>query len=183
MVRKDQSFQPPPKKKKRGLSNERSVVEVFPVFSLTFKSLYMMKPSPQSQRFIYENQTPSAISDQMQQPSGQGYQGRTGKAINCQSLHRSTSQSTATPPTHLYPLLPTDAQAWFIIFPEQWTRAEMLRPSFALCDSISTLSLFLLKQCHLLIYLESKFQAHRTVLVQIQAVFSLSWMGKPPLCT
>lgn len=105
VVRKDQSFQPQ-KKKKRGLSNERSVVGVFPVFSLTFKSLYMMKPSPQSQRFIYENQTPSAISDQMQQPSGQGYQGRTGKAINCQSLHRSTSQSTATP-TH--PSLPTPA--------------------------------------------------------------------------
>lgn len=56
-----------------------------------------MKPSPQSHRgFIYENQTPSAITDQEQQPSGRGYQGRTGKAINCQSLHRSTS------PVHHY---------------------------------------------------------------------------------
>lgn len=67
-----------------------------------------MKPSPQSQRFIYENQTPSAISDQKQQPSGQGYQGRTGKAINCQSLHRSTSQSTTAPPPP-NPLTPTPA--------------------------------------------------------------------------
>lgn len=64
-----------------------------------------MKPSPQSHGFIDENQTPSAISDQKQQPSGQGYQGRTGKAINCQSLHRSTSQSATSTlqPPHTTP--------------------------------------------------------------------------------
>lgn len=51
-------------------------------------------------RSEYENQTATAISDQEQQPSGRGYQGRTGKAINCQSLHRSTSQSP-----HYHPLI------------------------------------------------------------------------------
>lgn len=66
-----------------------------------------MKPSPKSLGFIYKNQTQSAISDQKQQPSERGYEGRTGKAINCQSQHRSTSQSTTTitiaPPfTHLH---------------------------------------------------------------------------------
>lgn len=71
-----------------------------------------MKPSPQCQGFIYENQTPSAISDQKQQPSGQGYQGRTGKAINCQSLHRSTSQSTTTTPLYRHPPLPTDTHTY-----------------------------------------------------------------------
>lgn len=75
------------KKKRRRLS-----IALFPAFNFTFKSLSVMKPSPQSHKgFIYENQTPSAITDQEQQPSGRGYQGRTGKAINCQSLHRSTS--------------------------------------------------------------------------------------------
>lgn len=68
----------------------------FPIFNLTFKSLNTMKPSPQSQGFMYESQMPSAISYQRQQPSEWGYEGRTGKAINCQSLHRSTSQSTTT---------------------------------------------------------------------------------------
>lgn len=68
----------------------------FPVFNLTFKWFNMMKPSPKSQGFIYKNQTQSAISDQRQQPSERGYEGRTGKAINCQSRHRSTSQSTTT---------------------------------------------------------------------------------------
>lgn len=68
----------------------------FPVFNLTFKWFNMMKPSPKSQGFIYKNQTQSAISDQKQQPSERGYEGRTGKAINCQSQHRSTSQSTTT---------------------------------------------------------------------------------------
>ncbi len=68
----------------------------FPVFILTFKWFNMMKPSPKSQSFIYKNQTQSAISDQKQQPSERGYEGRTGKAINCQSQHRSTSQSTTT---------------------------------------------------------------------------------------
>lgn len=86
--------------------DESYSIAVFPVFNLTFKSLNMMKPSPQSQGFIYENQTPSAISDQKQQPSGQGYQGRTGKAINCQSLHRSTSQSTTTTTPSLPPPAP-----------------------------------------------------------------------------
>lgn len=88
----------------QGFLEERASIAVFPVSNLTFKSLNMMKPSPQSHGFIYENQTPSAITDQEQQPSGRGYQGRTGKAINCQSLHRSTSPSTTTtrslhPPT------------------------------------------------------------------------------------
>ncbi len=68
----------------------------FPVFNLTFKWFNMMKPSPKSQGFIYKNQMQSAISDQKQQPSERGYEGRTGKAINCQSQHRSTSQSTTT---------------------------------------------------------------------------------------
>lgn len=70
--------------------------EEFPVFNLTFKWFNMMKPSPKSLGFIYKNQTQSAISDQKQQPSERGYEGRTGKAINCQSQHRSTSQSTTT---------------------------------------------------------------------------------------
>lgn len=94
VIRRDESLHL--KKEVRAFLDERSSIAVFPVFNLTFKSLNMMKPSPQSHGFIYENQTPSAISDQEQQPSGQGYQGRTGKAINCQSLHRSTSQSTTT---------------------------------------------------------------------------------------
>lgn len=68
----------------------------FAVFNLTFKIFNMMKPSPKSQGFIYKNQMQSAISDQKQQPSERGYEGRTGKAINCQSQHRSTSQSTTT---------------------------------------------------------------------------------------
>lgn len=68
----------------------------FPVFNLTFKWFNMMKPSLKSQGIIYKNQMQSAISDQKQQPSERGYEGRTGKAINCQSQHRSTSQSTTT---------------------------------------------------------------------------------------
>lgn len=86
--------------------NERSSIGVFPVFNLTFKSLNMMKPSPQSQGFIYEikHHLPSLIRSN----SHQGNQGRTGKAINCQSLHRSTSQFTTTIPVHPHQPLPTD---------------------------------------------------------------------------
>lgn len=66
---------------------------VFPVFNLKGT----MKPSStKSGGPNMKNQTAAAISDQEQQPSGRGYQGRTGKAINCQSLHRSTSQSPTT---------------------------------------------------------------------------------------
>lgn len=75
----------------------------FPIFNLTFKSLNTMKPSPQSRGFMYESQMPSAVSYQRQQPSEWGYEGRTGKAINCQSLHRSTSQSTTTINRHPHP--------------------------------------------------------------------------------
>lgn len=56
-------------------------------------------PYSSAARSEYENQTATAISDQEQQTSGRSYQGRTGKAINCQSLHRSTSQH----PHRLYP--------------------------------------------------------------------------------
>lgn len=72
-----------------------------------------MKPSPQSQGFIYKNQTPSAISDQRQQPSGRGYECTTGKAINCQSLYRSTSQSTTTITTHHPPPLSSHPSSLF----------------------------------------------------------------------
>lgn len=134
-------------------------MSVFPVFNLTFKSLNMMKPSPQSQRFIYENQTSSAISDQTQQPSGQGYQGRTGKAINCQSLHRSTNQSTTSllpppPLAHrhtgtlhqllLYCRHMHEHKAWF--FCTTWL--------YHLVGFVP----FLLKSSYLLNYLESRLQ-------------------------
>lgn len=55
-------------------------------------------PNSSAARSEYENQTATAISDQEQQTSGRSYQGRTGKAINCQSLHRSTSRPAPHPP-------------------------------------------------------------------------------------
>ena len=111
----------------------------------------MMKPSPQSQRFIYENQTPSAISDQTQQPSGQGYQGRTGKAINCQSPHRSTSRSTTAtpslpPPTHPCPQTHMHGSSASTV---QQTHVQTDARSFSFCalcarNIWSSLSLFYL---------------------------------------
>lgn len=60
-------------------------------------------PYSSAARSEYENQTATAISDQEQQTSGRSYQGRTGKAINCQSLHRSTSQPPPHTPTASIP--------------------------------------------------------------------------------
>lgn len=139
-----------------------------------------MKPSPQSQRFIYENQTPSAISDQKQQPSGQGYQGRTGKAINCQSLHRSTSQSTTAPtptpnpqPPHPHPCLPlpTDTHAYgssaFYCKVDTRTGILLLKPSTfrALHDGNiwSSLSLLCFRPDYLSNDLESRLQDQHSV--------------------
>lgn len=140
-----------------------------------------MKPSPQSQGFIYKNQTPSAISDQKQQPSGQGYQGRTGKAINCQSLHRSTSQSTTTihpcpPPPHsanrhththtVYRLLLYSARACtdtdtciYALLKLLSFCAPTLRDGWHLVEFVS----FLFEPWYLLNYLESRLQYQHAV--------------------
>lgn len=78
---------------------------VFPLFTLSRLNgrADPALPYPSAARSEYENQTATAISDQEQQTSGRSYQGRTGKAINCQSLHRSTSQPPP-PPLPLPPL-------------------------------------------------------------------------------
>lgn len=97
----------------QGFLDQRSSTALFPAFNLTFKSLNMMKPSPQSHGFIYENQTPSAISDQEQQPSGRVTKAEQEKPLTAN--HCIDRQASPPLPADLNltpPSLPTNTHAY-----------------------------------------------------------------------